>query len=447
MSKKLKYYFIIDNEKVLVIDWKDFILSSDMRLILITDNKNYINFNKYPTCQNDLQKIFIHIEIFDFEVNTIKSNNEITSYIGSCFEELKLTIEKLKIKYIKSHDEFYIASIAETAGLDCARLREFFNVPGSKLKDILRFFNKEQMKQHLLSKGIARNLIPKYVKFDQNCFITDREKYINNIIDKFKLPMFVKPISGTGSLGICKLENKDQLIAWCDSHLNTSCEYEIEEYIEGELYHCASIIQDGQIKLSFVSKYLNPCGEAFLKQKLLGSIILDQEDSIALDIKNFNYLIIKAMMPIEDCVTHHEIFRRKNGEFVFLEIANRVIEGGRVAEMFYDQFGLNLREIDYKLRLGINIEITPKIPEVYYAVIASIARKNSVIKKIFIPNIKSQYRFINMPTNNDKYFNVSWDLDIACNNLEIQIWNRDYQSLRKDFDSLKDFTLCEIEAI
>jgi hypothetical protein len=90
-------------------------------------------------------------------------------------------------------------------------------------------------------------------------------------------------------------------------------------------------------------------------------------------------------------VLHHEIFVKPNGQPIFLEVAKRVIGGGSVAEIFYDQFGINLREVDYKLKLKLNIgEVCPKVPEKYYACVAMISRPDNFILSENQPDIKSK---------------------------------------------------------
>jgi len=438
LVKKLpnvRIFFVLGGDKTDVIGWGNLTAEKNLLLILITGE---VLKNKLE--KKGIDKCFFHIETFDIMQKVSENVSSEGQYFGSCFDYLKTAIPKTLEKLGLVGSPFGIVSGNEEIIMDCAALREFFGIEGDKKKDVLRFLNKDIMKKRLLEMRIDKRFLPKYTKLDKSAFAENPLAYVKKTIAELGLPIFAKPVMGSGSAGIKKITSAESLERWCHEHFEDIREYEMDEYIEGELYHCASIIKDGKIVHAFVSKYLNPCADSLLENKLLGSMILDQSSPMAIKIKAFNEVVIAAMQPISDCAMHHEMFVKQDGSIVFVEVANRVIEGGYVAEMFGEQFGINFREADMALRLGIaNQELLKqKPPQVFYATIASVPVKNKKITELLPPPVASQYKYLLKPetgqaNNTDAEY-------ITLNNMEMLFWNDDPKKMEADFESLKNYS-------
>lgn len=84
------------------------------------------------------------------------------------------------------------------------------------------------------------------------------------------------------------------------------------------MYHCDAIIENGNIRMCSVSKYLNSTLN-FHTDGYLGSVMIDQGE-LQERLQQFNKEVIHALA-YENGVTHLEAFVQPDGQIVFCEIA------------------------------------------------------------------------------------------------------------------------------
>ena len=220
-----------------------------------------------------------------------------------------------------------------------ALIREKFSLDGPKLHQTLCFRNKVMMKELVQSKEIA---VPKFLSFDVSQFEEDSISYFNKIQNELGLPFVVKPIDLAGSYGVSIVDNYN-----CFSQLKTNVQfsYEAEEFIDGILYHYdAAIGEDQKIYFDEACEYINPLS-SFLKGNLMGSIML-KVDPHKESIIEFGRNIINQLK-IENTVIHLEVFKKKSGELIFLEIALRPA-GAHIPEMYNKVINVNIFEQHFR---------------------------------------------------------------------------------------------------
>ncbi len=151
---------------------------------------------------------------------------------------------------------------------------------------------------------------------------------------------------------ISNLEELEQVFSVIKDNLQ---QFEIEDFIEGEMYHVDSIVQNGKVLLCSVSKYLNSTLGYIKGEEYLASYMID--DSLLKNkIEEFNSKVINALGIVKS-VTHLEVFVTQNEEIVFCEIGARA-GGAGVMPCIEEAFNINLFEAQIKQELDLE---PPKI--------------------------------------------------------------------------------------
>lgn len=227
-----------------------------------------------------------------------------------------------------------IIAVEEYALLPAAQCREKFNVKGMKTDEILVYRNKFHMIKNLVDNIVK---LPAYKLLDQTSPNEFLEKY-NKIV--------LKPTMGMGSKHMYVLDNIVDL-DFALNHRRKDKEYLVEEYIDGTVYHCDIVVQNGEIILFSSMQYLDFQYE-FNQNKFLRSISVTDEC-----IKNELLAASKDVVnqfSINNSVLHLELIRNKKGIY-FCEVGKRA-GGAAVVEVINAMFGINLIEADIKLQLN-----------------------------------------------------------------------------------------------
>lgn len=282
-----------------------------------------------------------------------------------------------------NHTNIRIATFHEGAILSCAELRKKYHIPGDKLEDVLPYRNKIVMKQY-----IPKTFLPKYLKFDPIEYSADANKYYLKIEDTTGYPMIAKPTQDMGSAGVTKLMNRQELMVWAGNHQNRF-DMELDEFLDGDLYHVDTLHKNSKVLDIRVSRYLTPLADFLLKQLPGASIVVpeDQEDFQLLT--NFSNRIMKYFPTIPDGAKHLEVFKlRKNNELRFLEIAARP-PGAGTPDVYKKYCGLHYNTLHYQLQLDLPYSIETTVGP--YAAWAFIPPRPGRIAELVNPNFESNY--------------------------------------------------------
>jgi biotin carboxylase len=240
----------------------------------------------------------------------------------------------------------------------CAQLRDHYGIVGDTFDCAERFTNKLRMKAVLSAANIR---LPRHLAFDANTYLQDKELYLQQAIAVLGLPIFAKPIQDANSHSTAKLHHLQELKQWCDAYIVGN--FELDEFIEGTLFHCDSLIQRGNIIYTQVCEYTHPC-YSFMEQKPLGSITLPEDHPDAIQIREFNQKILKVLGYSNSGATHLELFKKPNGELIFLEVAARA-GGGMIPKVYQHHLRLDLFATHFLLQ--INENYMPRITQGPYA--------------------------------------------------------------------------------
>lgn len=326
-----------------------------------------------------------------------------------------------------TNSDLRIISLSEDNLLLAAQLRNDFEIPGMKFEQAKSFRDKTVMKDILRKNNIRT---PNYIKFDVNA-AQDTSVYFEYLQNKIKLPFVLKPTNLLGGLGVAIIKSFDEFNIFCQKSLDNSFEYEVEEFITGTLFHCDSIRNSDKTLFSVCCEYTNPNFD-FQSGKSVISIPLLENDPIRKRIIEFNENVLNVMQ-LHQGISHHELFLTANNELVFLEIAARS-PGAIVTPMYRKAFNVGLEDCDYIMQMEIPFELSPTYETHYISGIFPLS--NGIVTNLIYPELNSNHEI--------KWVVKEGDPIIASKSLRdksatIIAWNRNYDSLRKDFNLLKDF--------
>lgn len=250
----------------------------------------------------------------------------------------------------------YIISINEWDVLRSAALRDALKIPGQNFECALAYRDKVFMKSVLKNTDIP---VPTFRKIRG---ILD----VLSFIDEYDYPVVVKPTRDAGANGVLVLKSKADLdILLETNHPTTShlfeTNYEVENFIEGQLFEVNGLIQDGKPIMLWPSGCLNTCCD-ILQGKFVASYILPADHYLKQRLCEQAEVIIKALPPLRGSAFHLEmIYSSIQDRLYFLEIASRV-GGGGTRQIWNQSFQIDLLEEHVRLSAGLPLGVTAKLP-------------------------------------------------------------------------------------
>ncbi|MFI2235921.1 ATP-grasp domain-containing protein [Streptomyces chrestomyceticus] len=235
-----------------------------------------------------------------------------------------------------------LVAVTERFLLPAAELREELGIPGQRVEQALLFRDKVLMKEHLRDHGIA---VPDFAPFSREAALTLLDKYHRVV---------VKPRLGAGSSEIHVLDDTVGLDRFVREHVDRLEEFEVEEFVDGQLYHVDSVVQDSHVTAAVAGRYvdstmsyrrLEPCRDIAVPDGPLLDALLAFDQAVL------------AAYPGFTGVAHHEVFMSLSGP-VFCEIAARAGGGGILAG-FRSRTGANLDEVMLRAQLDGSVPHVP----------------------------------------------------------------------------------------
>lgn len=236
-----------------------------------------------------------------------------------------------------------VLALSEFGILEATRVREHLGLPGPSAERVSLVRDKVLMKEALRGSGIR---LPRFVDAPPACG---------------PLPWqgrtVVKPRQGASSENVMIFADAREALG-AYRKLSEPHEYQLEEYVEGDLHHADGLVTDGVLTDLTVSRYVNKPAE-YVDGTPLGSHQIHRTDRHW----QFTDRVVEALGITEGCI-HLEFFSTDggtdgrtdsgadSGEPVFLEIANRV-GGGGVVTMHHRHTGVHLPSHEIALRLGL----------------------------------------------------------------------------------------------
>ncbi|WJY13325.1 ATP-grasp domain-containing protein [Pectobacteriaceae bacterium CE90] len=301
--------------------------------------KHVLVINRYDDELSDYRKYIDHTQVDVSYISLVGHSSLIDPAISVAIVEVNtldadtVLREACRIHHQRPID--FVLAFSEY-DLDAAALvRTELNISGAKIADNLLCRNKASMKAALTGSTV------RYPHYRQ---VLSREE-IDAFCCEQGYPVILKPQVGAASDGVVKLERREDIPELADF-----TGYEVEEYIEGDIYHVDAILANGSMPYFKVSKYLNTCLD-FRNGQPLGSVTVDNPEFIA-TAQIFTQEVC-TRLNLENQAIHLELIEC-HGELVFLEIGGRV-GGGEIPFITLRSEGIDLYALWTQAALGIAI--------------------------------------------------------------------------------------------
>ena len=207
----------------------------------------------------------------------------------------------------------HIESLWEGTVLTAGRLRDALGVPGHSREQIVRFRDKDKMKQAVSDAGIRT---PRHQRGSagKECF---------EAAEKVGYPICLKPVSGAGSADTFRCDSPADLEASLKKAAHIP-EFNLEEFIDGEEFTYDTICVNGEVVFENISWYrprplVGRSTEWISPQTVT---LRDVDEPRFDDGRALGRQVLKALEHGTG-FTHMEWYRKSDGEAVFGEIAAR----------------------------------------------------------------------------------------------------------------------------
>lgn len=219
-------------------------------------------------------------------------------------EDFVSSIQSLQKRHKTPSDDTKVITLEEQHILTLARVRERLKIAGQTVEGALLFTNKWEMKERISSLDSAIAL-PPYRRLDLSSGILDL-----HIPEGLTLPLFIKPIDMAGAQNSYRIHTLEEYKNVCQK-LDKNHDYEVDGFIEGDLYHVDSLVEKGEVKCAYVSSYMFPPYES-LSGKVCGSIVIDpnKDPDFYRKACDLNKRVLKALNAYEG-VFHLEFFKTR----------------------------------------------------------------------------------------------------------------------------------------
>lgn len=206
-----------------------------------------------------------------------------------------------------------VESLWEPTVLLAARLREALGAPGLRYEQVVRFRDKDKMKQAVAEAGL-RTARHQRARAGKECF---------EAAEMIGFPICLKPIAGAGSTDTFRVDTRGELesVLRRAGHVG---DFNVEEFIDGEEFTFDTISIDGAIRFENISWYRPPplFGRSIEWISPQTLTLRDMSGPEFASGRDLGQRVLDALGQ-ETGFAHMEWFRKSDGTAVFGEIAAR----------------------------------------------------------------------------------------------------------------------------
>lgn len=251
-----------------------------------------------------------------------------------------------------------VLTTAERDLVRAARLRDKFGLPGQTVESALAYTNKHIMKSKAAAAGVS--------VADMRRVACGAE--LLGFAENHGFPVVVKPISGSGSVGIAICDDSAALTRFADAWDGQrragrgDPELLVEAWVEGDLYHVDGVMAGGQVVQSWPSWYLTPPLQKLVSgAHVAGGMVRDDHPAFQL-LQEATARVVGALPPPPGQHPFHaEFFVSESGQLSLCEIACRA-GGGAIPIAHERSFGFNLHHLDLAGHAGRSLPIAARPP-------------------------------------------------------------------------------------
>ena len=311
-------------------------------------NEDIVMLTSRETSFGHPKERYSHVEIFD-------------DYIDSSEVENRL-IELDKLYHFRE-----IIVLSEYDIIRAGRLRDILNLEGQS------YFSAESFRNKILMKQLANKSNINTPQFSRIKGVKD----IYNFVGEFGYPLVIKPIYGSGSEDTHIISDNNDISNFINVYSEVLKDFEIETFVEGEMYHVDGLIVGGEIYFSCVSKYYLDC-LAFKEGKAVSSYLLEESNWIKDELLKATTKLLAGLPTPLNTAFHAEFFHSKSDEIILCEIASRS-GGGEIINVINKTYKIHLNESLVRSICGLEVK-KPVIPKEKLGGFSLIPPKKGIFK-------------------------------------------------------------------
>ncbi|WOB47944.1 ATP-grasp domain-containing protein [Xanthomonas hydrangeae] len=221
-----------------------------------------------------------------------------------------------------------ISTLGEDSIEFVADLREALGVVGMLPKEAKLHRDKVAMKQRLRYAGMR---VPNWSEAADTAAVLQLADAADQVV--------MKPRDGQGSRQVAFLRGREAVSTALQRCRNPES-FEVEEYIDGCLYHTNSVVIDGQLRFTAIAQYVPGMGNIDYTRGSPFVCLMEPDGALHARLLEYSRRVIEAL-GLRNGVTHMELFHSNNDEIVFCETAIRP-GGGGIVHMIEAQYGINM---------------------------------------------------------------------------------------------------------
>ncbi len=319
------------------------------------------------------------------------------------------------------HDEYSLGTVAE--------VRRRLGLTGDLPAQLAPFVDKIAMKRALEGAGVR---LPRHREWDARAYAADPDRCTADLEETLGWPMFVKPLDESGSVGARRLDDAAELRAWAATADDRR--YEVDEFLRGTLYHVDTAVQDHVVVHEEVNAYLHPCYD-YVHGRVCASHTLPEDHPARSALLAFNRRVLEALPDKpSNGVYHHEIYRRPDGELVFLEIAARA-PAALVPSTSRIRRGVDIEEAHFRLQRGEDLPGSEGLgPHAAWVYFPKVEGRVSELRRATL--LSDHHWRWNVETGQT----TTAPEDIRDFAASVLLWNEDYELLLQDLATLDSHT-------
>lgn len=257
-------------------------------------------------------------------------------------------LENLVIKLHQQEKFDLLIALSEKDILRVAKLRELLGIQGQNYFSALLYRDKYIMKQ--FAKIIGLN-VPEFSTFSEPCELMEK-------VSKIGFPILIKPLSKSGSEGVQVLKNKEEYDDYLEKKSLWGENYDVEQFILGDMYHVDGIVENNELKFVSVSKYWNSLGKSTTLMESTQNTTITFAD-FTINKSDWEFLLLKGETKkfveksnFNNGTIHAEfIISEKDKTPYFIEIASRT-GGLMISDTIEKKYGIIMNEVSFYLQVG-----------------------------------------------------------------------------------------------
>ena len=257
-------------------------------------------------------------------------------------------LENLVIKLHQREKFDLLIALSEKDILRVAKLRELLGIQGQNYFSALLYRDKYIMKQ--FAKIIGLN-VPEFSTFSEPCELMEK-------VSKIGFPILIKPLSKSGSEGVQVLKNKEEYDDYLEKKSLWGENYDVEQFILGDMYHVDGIVENNKLKFVSVSKYWNSLGKSTTLMESTQNTTITFAD-FTINKSDWEFLLLKGETKkfveksnFNNGTIHAEfIISEKDKTPYFIEIASRT-GGLMISDTIEKKYGIIMNEVSFYLQVG-----------------------------------------------------------------------------------------------